>query len=153
MYLIGGIYLENNLMTQESKILEIIKKIISVMPELIEKDKLYTKLLDEHTNLSYEISLYERDMKSFYPTEYFVYGGFRNNHTEIYSGELPNDLEKMLFKKETTQYNLETLWRELNIAESEYEKLYNSQKEVLNSYGEDVLKAIITYLDIDLNNI
>ena len=150
-HLIGGIYLENNFKIEELQILEIIKKVVCIMPELIEKDKIYKKLLNEHTNLCYKIDICNSDMKNFYSTEYFVYGGFRNTHADIYSDQLPNDLEKMLFQKETTQYNLENLSRELALAEQIYEKLYNSQIEVLNSHGEDILKAIIYYLDIDID--
>lgn len=150
-HLIGGIYLENNFKIEESQILEIIKKVVCIMPELIEKDKIYTKLLNEHTNLCYKIDLCNREMKNFYPTEYFTYGGFRNLHTEIYSGQWPTDLERMFYKKQAIEFELETLSRELNVAEYEYEKLYNSQKEVLNSYGEDILKIIIYYLDIDID--
>ena len=130
----------------------IIKDIILKIPELVEKKKAYEKLQDEYRTENGKYIICNWQIKNLYPKENIRYRGFNNPHAEIYSTQLPSNLNRILSERSMIKYRMDRLYIRMCTAEKEYEDAFNLLVSYFNKYKEYELKYIIDYLDIEIDS-
>lgn len=148
--------MDNNLTHKEQIqtiiIMGIIKDVISKVPEIIEKKKVYEKLKNEYCIDKEKYINCNWQIKTFYPKENMRYKGFNNPHVEIYSTQLPKDLNRILSERSMLKFKLDRLYDRMRNAKKEYDDAFNLLVSSFNKYKESELKYIIDYLDIEINS-
>lgn len=130
----------------------IIKDFILKIPEIIEKKKAYEKVREEYNKHKSDYNYCNWQIKNLYPKENIKYSGFRNPHAEIYSTQLPSNLNRILSERSILKFKIDRLYDRMRKAKSEYDDAFNLLVSYFNKYKEPELKYIMDYLDIEINS-
>jgi hypothetical protein len=145
--------MDSNLINKEKTFITmgIIRDVVSKIPKIIEKKKVYEVIEKEYDIHRGQYITCNWQIKNLYPKENIKYSGFRNPHAEIYSTQLPSNLNRILSERGILKFKIDRLYDRMCKAKSEYDDAFNLLVSYFNKYKESELKYILDYLDIETN--
>ena len=148
--------MDNNLTHKEqihTYVIEIIiRDIISKIPKLVEKKKLYEKCEEEYSiqNGKYINSVYQiRNLNSQESKRYKL---DNNHHIVSYNTQLSDNYGKMLLESIKIRLKKNRLYDEMCVAKKEYDDAFKLLISYFNKYKESELKYMMDYLDIEIDS-